>query len=125
MTDAYTTDVDFPSYFVREQAPIHMATAAALWGRPRPFDASGFTYCDFGCGAGLTVNLLAAANPGGPVLRAWISIPIIFAQRAKMAERGGLTNITFYEGDFTTLAPDALPDLDYAAISGVFSWVRP
>jgi len=122
MNSTYTTDVDYPTMYFHEQTPILMSMIALLSGQVQNLSASRFTYCDFGCGKGLTLNLLAACNPDGEFYGVDIN-PSHIASAKELAERTGLTNVTFIEASFDDLKPEDLPELDYAAVTGIYSWL--
>lgn len=121
MQAGYTTDVPFPATFAPQQAPIHVAAIAALSGVDGAFDDS-FAYCDFGCGEGLTVALLAACYPQARFYGVDVNPAHIEAARA-FAKGCAIDNVDFIEADFLAFESGALPPLDYAAISGVYSWL--
>ncbi len=122
MNSTYTTDVDYPSMYFHEQTPILMSMIALLSGQVQNLSSSRFTYCDFGCGKGLTLNLLAACNPDGVFYGVDIN-PSHIASAKELAERTGLTNVTFIEANFDDLKPEDLPELDYATVTGIYSWL--
>jgi len=124
MAADYTADTEFVSTFVHEQTPILMSMVALLSGRKHRFPASGFTYCDFGCGTGLNLCFLAASNPQGEFYGVDFISEHIDSAKA-LAERTGLTNVTFIDASFDDLTPEDLPDLDYAIIAHTYSWVPP
>ena len=58
-TGGYVTDTAYVAEFYGDHAPAHMNLIAASNGfRPRPL-TPGFTWCDYGCGNGITANILA------------------------------------------------------------------
>ncbi|RYZ90024.1 MAG: methyltransferase, partial [Moraxellaceae bacterium] len=64
-TAGYVSDVEYTAGFYTEQAPGLLNFACILNG-VEPVDTSkSFNYCELGFGRGLTVNVLAAANPQG------------------------------------------------------------
>ncbi len=123
MSKTYSTDTMFPSYFVADQAPVTLSWAANLAGYGHAF-RSGFTYADFGCGDGLTLSLLAAANPEADFFGIDINPDHITSAKG-LATRTGLKNISFLEADFTALPEKALPPLDYATSAGIYTWLEP
>lgn len=121
--EQYTTDVEYPSIFIRNQTPILMSAVAVLNGFNHHFPATEFAYCDFGCGNGLTLCLLAACNPQGSFFGVDINSSHI-EKAKKLAEHAGLENITFIETEFDSLGEADLPPLDYAAVAGILSWLH-
>lgn len=111
------------SRFFVTQCPTTLGYVARLRGLAAPRPTDPFTYCDLGCGAGLTVNVLAAAMPQARFYGIDLSLGHIEAAR-KMAEAGNLANATFIQGGFEHLAArDDLPAFDFVTLQGVYSWV--
>lgn len=119
---AFLSDVVYPSNYFHELSPIHLNYVCALNGIEGPPLDVPFSYCELGCGAGLTVNILAASNPDG---RFWgIDLSPLHIERAReMATRGEIGNVTFVEADITELDADAFPQFDYITLHGVYTWV--
>lgn len=121
-TGGYVTDTAYVAEFYGDHAPAHMNLIAASNGfRPRPLDG-GFTWCDYGCGNGITANVLAGCFPDAQ----FYGVDFLSAH-TRMAEllsmRGGLSNTTFIQKSFTDLGPDEIPPLDFAVMHGVLSWI--
>jgi SAM-dependent methyltransferase len=121
-TGGYVTDTAYVAEFYGDHAPAHMNLIAASNGfRPRPL-TPGFTWCDYGCGNGITANILAGCFPEGQ----FYGIDFLPAH-TRMAEllsmRGGLQNTTFIPKSFTDLKEDEIPPLDFAVMHGVLSWI--
>ena len=120
--DGYVTDVPYVAEFYGDHSPTTMNLVAAFTGyRPRPLDEP-FTWCDFGCGNGVTTNVLAACYPHAQFYGIDF-MPVHIRNAETLAMRGGLDNTTFLEKSFTDLADDDLPPLDFAVMHGVLSWV--
>jgi trans-aconitate methyltransferase len=124
----YVTDITYMLGWYRQQSPTIMALAALLGGvaadMPGPDDP--VHYLELGCGQGFGAMLLAASNPSWRVTAVDFN-PAHIASAREWAAEGGLTNITFLEADLVTLAEDpagrALPQVDFASLHGVWSWV--
>src|SRR5262249_44239531 len=81
------------------------------------------SYCDLGCGQGLTANVVAAANPRTGVFAVDFN-PTHIAGARGLARAAGLKNIEFREADFAELLNDAsLPEFDIICMHGVYSWI--
>jgi len=121
-TGGYITDVSYVAEFYGDHAPIHLNLIAAGNGyRPRPLDP-GFTWCDYGCGNGVTANVLAGCYPQGHFYGIdMLPKHINFAE--VLSVRGGLDNTTFLRKSFSELKPDDVPPLDFATMHGVLSWI--
>jgi cyclopropane fatty-acyl-phospholipid synthase-like methyltransferase len=119
----YTTDVVYPSAFGVFQAPVHLAYAATLGRRGAPaLDGAPFTYCDLGCGAGLTVCVLADCYPEAEFHGVDINREHL-AQGRALADAAGLANVRFHEASFADLGSLPLPPFDFIAMGGVYSWI--
>ena len=122
MNERYTTDVKYPTTYFHFQTPVIMSSVALLTGHAHRFPGSEFTYCDFGCGQGYMLSLLAACNPDAKFFGVDLN-PAHIESAQKLVDQFGLDNVMLINADFEELKPDDLPDLDYAAITGVYSWL--
>lgn len=118
----YVSDVLYTDNFFREFGPAQLNYVAMLNNlEARPL-SDGFTYCELGCGRGQTINVMAAANPHGRFYACDFN-PTHVAAARKLAEAGKLTNITVLERNFAEMTAEALPDFDFIALHGVWSWI--
>lgn len=126
-TGGYVADIEYVTGFYREQSPTFLNFVCLLNGfEPLPL-RDGFTYCELGCGLGLTTGLLAAADPRGDFVGVDFNPAHMAAARA-MAEEARLNNVRFIEASFEELvSPDGpeLPMFDIVTMHGVYSWVTP
>src|SRR5262245_30153186 len=101
-TGGYITDTTYVTEFYGDHSPVHLNLIAAANGfRPRPLDP-GFTWCDYGCGHGITAITLAGCYPQGHFYGIdFLPAHINFAE--VLAIRGGLDNATFLKKSFTDL----------------------
>ncbi|BBK44961.1 hypothetical protein STVA_49810 [Allostella vacuolata] len=83
-----------------------------------------FTYAEFGCGQGLSLLVMAAANPNATFYGIDFS-PGHIARARRMADEAGLGNVVLLERAFEDMQPDDLPPLDFAVMHGVYSWIGP
>ena len=119
----YTVDIVYPSAVMVGQTPHAMQWTAARAGAvPGPLTGP-FDYCDIGCGAGGVPNLLAACYPQGRFLGVDIN-PEHIARGRSQAERAGLAT-RFIEASVSDLESFDLPQFDYIAAVGIYSWVPP
>lgn len=124
MGTAYFADLSYIDYFYKGLSPWYLSLAAALGGSPGATLAPGFTYCELGCGTGLSLVLHAAANPQGRFYGVDLNHEHI--QRAQAtAQAGNLGNVTFLEEDFRNLLEVDLPHFDRVVLHGVLSWISP
>ncbi len=122
-TEGYVTDTAYVAEFYGDHAPTHMNLVAAANGfRPRPLDGP-FTWCDYGCGNGLTAVVLAACYPNAS-FHGVDFLPAHIRSGETLALRMGLNNAHFLQRSFTDLKPTDLPDLDFAVMHGVLSWIN-
>ncbi|NYZ17599.1 methyltransferase domain-containing protein [Azospirillum sp. RWY-5-1] len=121
----YVSDIEYLPGFYREQGPAHLHLTCLINGIEPPDQSQGFDYCELGCGTGVTVSLLAAANPKGR-FHAIDFHPAHIARARAFAASAGLDNITFHEASFEEMAAGAgpaLPQFDFVTLHGVYSWV--
>ena len=65
----YVLDAPYTWSYFEYQNPLLMSFIARLNGYKMPSMNEPFTYCDLGCGNGVSVNLLASSFPQGQFLR--------------------------------------------------------
>lgn len=127
-TGGYVADVPYLDSFQPVQVPANLDLACLMTGcmpARMPGAAGGFTYCDLGCGMGVTVAALAAATPEA---RFWgiDLMPAHIARAEGFRRAAGLENLTLLEADVRQLVDDpdpGLPQFDYIALHGLYSWV--
>ncbi|TFW30237.1 methyltransferase domain-containing protein [Massilia arenosa] len=125
-TEGYASDVEYVAGYYGEQGP-DLLTFACLMNGIEPIDTSApFNYCELGFGRGLTVSLLAAANPHARFYATDFN-PAHVAGAQRLADRAGLANLTLLENSFEELAAGAVPDLpqfDFVTLHGIYTWVN-
>ena len=120
--EGYVTEIAYTRHFLGELDPLRFGFAALAAGvKPPPVDQP-FTYFELGCGHGFSTNLMAPANPDGRFFANDFNPSHVFGARS-LAARAGLTNVTFFEESFDELAGLDLPELDYVALHGIYSWI--
>ncbi len=123
----YVSDIEYlPGLYV-EQAPGHMVLACLVNGIAPPDLSQGFTYCELGCGQGVTANVVAASNPAAHVVAVDFN-PAHIARARAAAAAAGLTNVEFLELSFEEMLDPqraSLPDFDVVTLHGVWSWISP
>ncbi len=107
-----------------ETMPARLRWVSLLQGQRLP--ATYFRYLDAGCGQGLNLITAAVLHPESEFVGIDF-LPQHVAHARDVAQRCGLNNITFIEGDFVELAkdPSALGEFDYAICHGIATWVGP
>lgn len=91
-------------------------------GHAAPRIDQPFTYCDLGCGNGVSVNLLAAAFPQAHFYGVDFNAEHINNAR-NLATQSKLENVTFIEASFEEFAKSDPPGFDFIAMHGIYSWV--
>ena len=123
-SSGYVTDITYTHGFYRELTPNILGFAALLQGKK---NASAIkTYCELGCGHGLSMNLLAAANPE-IAFHATDFNPEQIAGARALAEEAGTPNVTFYDTAFADFADEPnLPaeGFDVIALHGIYTWIN-
>ncbi len=121
----YNVSTGYTYHFFREMAPNWIDFSLRLAGYQRDSDQKKRRYLELGCGQGLGLTLLAAANPDTEFVGIDFHPGHIVHARA-LASAAGLSNIVFKEGDFIELAtcwPEALGQFDDVALHGIISWI--
>ena len=122
--DSYgVVDIGYYRTFFHEIAPAWLDHVSLLSGFAPPERSDGFTWCDLGCGQGVSVALLAATNPSGSFHGVDLQ-PQHVAHGRQLAAEIELGNAQFRVADFNNWDGD-LPDCDYIVAHGVYSWVAP
>jgi SAM-dependent methyltransferase len=122
-THDYPTDVPYVRSFFRSLAPAWLDHVAIVSGFAPPARDGGFTFCELGCGQGVTTALLAATHPDG-AFYGIDAMPSRIEHGRRFAAESAIANTNFYAVDFTTAAGMDLPSFDYIVAHGVYSWVN-
>ncbi|MBX3518655.1 MAG: methyltransferase regulatory domain-containing protein [Xanthobacteraceae bacterium] len=123
----YVADVTYTLGFYRELAPTFLNFACVINGVAAPEPEKPLRYCELGCGRGYGTILLAAANPNSQYVGIDFN-PAHIAEARGLANRAGITNVTFLEmgfGDAAASSRPELADFDIVALHGVYTWVVP
>ncbi len=124
MSVGYLTDTPYTWGYYGELSPLFLNYVCALNGHhPVPLE-DGFTYCDLGCGNGVTANALAQIFPQGQFTAIDFSAQHI-ENGAGIAQEAGLDNVDFIDRDFNDLKNSDLPEFDFIVLHGVYSWIDP
>src|SRR5262249_23050179 len=122
--DGYIADVPYVQSFISELAPAWLDHVAVVSGINPPARTDGFTWCDLGCGRGLTAAMLAAMHPTGDFYGV-DAIPAHIQHGPQIAAEAAVGNVKFDVADFATAAGLNLPQFDYIVSHGVYSWISP
>ena len=120
--DGYPTDSPYSEEYISALSPVELRLPLVLAGLTPPPLAEGFDYCELGCGPGLTTALLAAAHPQGRFFATDFN-PTHIAQARRFCAERGIANAFFFDDSFAEFASRDLPQFDYIALHGVWSWV--
>ena len=123
-TSGYVADLGYTHGFYRELTPALLGFVTLARGERGPEAGAGLTYCELGCGQGLSMNLLASANPQVRFHATDFNPSQVAGARALAAE-AGLSNVTFYEDSFADFAdaPGLPESFDVIALHGIYSWI--
>ena len=125
--EGYVADVAYTSGVYLETAPAHLSACALLAGTRAPDPSRPYRYLELGCGTGMGVCMLAAANPHAQFLGVDFN-PTHVAAATALIEAAGLENVRVEEASFADLAGPAGAvhgRFDYAVAHGVWTWVGP
>jgi len=123
----YQVGIPYTVGFYSELAPNHLESALLFAGFRVNLAKAGATYCELGCGYGLTTLILAASNPQISFVGVDFNPTHIVAANA-LAESAHLRNVRFVEASFDELLDPRFADLgefDVIALHGIYSWVAP
>src|SRR5580692_12158022 len=118
--DGYIADVPYVRAFIHELAPAWLDHAAVVSGIMPPARRVGFTWCDLGCGQGLTAAMLAAMHPAGQ-FHGVDAMPEHIAHARGIAAEAAIGNVSFHAADFAKAADLGLPQFDYIVSHVVYS----
>lgn len=120
----YYADSGYTYGYYPETMPLRLHWAALVQNHEVPIQK--FRYVDAGCGQGFNLIQAAIAHPDSEFVGIDF-LPEHIAHARGLAERCGLTNIEFIEGDFIELAknPQSLGLFDYAVCHGISTWISP
>jgi SAM-dependent methyltransferase len=122
-THDYPTDVPYVRTFFRSLAPAWLDHVAIVSGFVPPARHRGFTFCELGCGQGVTAATLAATHPDG-AFYGIDAMPSHIEHGRRFAAEAAIVNIKFHAVDFATATRMDLPGFDYIVAHGVYSWVN-
>ncbi len=118
----YIRSIEYIDRYYGEFNPWMLRYVAALHGIACPDFSEGFTYCDLGCGSGMSTLMLAAANPAAQFFGVDFN-PEHIRHGEQTRQVAGIDNCVLLERTFGEIYADALPDMDIIVLHGVYSWV--
>lgn len=123
----YQVEIPYTAGFYAELAPSHLEFALLYAGSKVSLARPGATYCELGCGYGLTTLILAASNPQMSFVGVDFNPTHIVAANA-LAASAQIENVRFVEASFDELLEPRFADLgqfDTIALHGIYSWIAP
>ncbi|MBT3914802.1 MAG: methyltransferase domain-containing protein [Rhodospirillaceae bacterium] len=124
MSIVHAKDTPYTWGYYGELSPIFLNYVSALNGHhPVPLEDS-FSYCDLGCGFGVTTNGLAQLFPQGQFTGIDFNEDQI-TTATELAKDCGSTNVEFMALDINHVTDAELPQYDFIVLHGLFSWVDP
>ncbi len=124
MSQIQSKDTPYTWGYYGELSPIFLNYICALNGHHPVQIENGFSYCDLGCGFGVTSNGLAQLFPQGQFTGIDFNEDHI-ATANELAKDCGSTNIEFKALDVNQISDIELPQYDFIVLHGVLSWVDP
>lgn len=123
-SSGYVTELQYTHGFYKDLAPAHLRFATLSSGfRSHTDIADGMTYCELGCGQGLTANILAAANPEIEVYATDFN-PAHAYNGQRLADAASLSNIHFFDDSFAEFEQRTdLPQFNIISLHGIYSWI--
>jgi SAM-dependent methyltransferase len=119
--EGYFTDVGYTYGYYREINPVFQRFCLLLRGFAAPAPAADAQHCELGFGQGVSVNIHAAANPGGYVATDFNPAHAAHANTLAAAAGSGarLVDDSFEQ----LLARTDLPQFDSISLHGIWTWV--
>lgn len=118
------SDTPYLRSFVKETAPAFLDHVAILSGAAPPARQAAFSWCDLGCGQGVTAVMLAAMHPQGE-FHGIDMMPAHVDHARRLAAESATGNVAFHLADFGAALELPMPQFDYIVAHGVYSWVSP
>ncbi len=123
--DGYVADIPYVSEYYANLSPHKLNLACLIHGINPPSFGMGSAYLELGCGFGITLLALAAANPEAQ----FVGVDYLgeHIQKAKrLASVAQLKNIKFLKAEFGDLAmgkPGLGGPYSYIVAHGVYTWI--
>lgn len=124
MSHGNLSGVSYTWGLYHELNPVYLNYVCALTGYEAPLLEGGFTYCELGCGNGVTLNALAAAHPQGKFVGIDLD-PDHINNATEIAGEAGLDNTSFLAADIMDMSGHDLPEFDFIVMHGLYAWIDP
>lgn len=115
-------EIPYVEGFFASQSPAQLAYICARHGLLSPRFYGAYSWCEIGCGRGLTALTLAASNPNAQFTAidpSKAALDIADVHR----EQTGLRNIQFIHGNVAEIDVPQQAPFDYITLHGIYSWV--
>lgn len=122
MKAGYLADIEYTGEFYDHLAPAWLAYIAAINGFQAPQLDRRFTWCELGCGKGISALMLATLYPAGEFHACDLN-PAHVDYGQRLQETAGLGNLQFHAAGFGDMIDADIPDFDFIVLHGVYSWV--
>ncbi|MCW5720966.1 MAG: methyltransferase regulatory domain-containing protein, partial [Devosia sp.] len=121
----YVADIGYTYGFYRELGPELISLVALANGLSSFRSGEPLNYCELGCGQGLSMNILASANPHIQFHATDFNPSQIAGARA-LAMESGVSNLKFYDTSFSDFAdkPELPEEFDIISLHGIYSWIN-
>jgi len=122
-SDGYVTQVPYTHGFYEHLSPLHIELCLTSMGYRSPAWREGFTYCELGCGHGVTSLVLACLYPQGQFYVTDFN-PVHVEYLGYFVKSLGLTNLHYTDASFaeySQLENEVM--FDYISLHGVYSWI--
>src|SRR6516162_942565 len=120
--DGYSTDIPYLRDFKPMLAPAWLDHVALVAGVEPPARDTCFSWCDLGCGQGVTAVILAATHPRGRFYGI-DAMPAHIDHARGLAAAAAIPNLQLHAVDFAAAIDLDLPQFDYIVAHGVYTWV--
>ena len=121
-TSDYVTDIPYLRDFKPILAPAWLDHVALVAGVEPPARPDNFTWCDLGCGQGVTAAILAATHPTGE-FHGIDAMAVHIDHACRLAREAAIHNIYFHTTEFAEALDLELPEFDYIVAHGVYTWI--
>jgi len=118
----YIKDVIFDYGYIGRQRPALLSYIAASAGYAPPAPSAEYSYLELGSTLQPTLNGMAASNARAQLVGIDFNREHIEIARSH-AEASNLHNVEYIEGSFEDILQRGLPQFDYIATSGTYSWL--
>jgi SAM-dependent methyltransferase len=118
----YAADIPYLRDFKPMLAPAWLDHVALVAGVEPPARQNGFAWCDLGCGQGVTATILASTHQKG-VFHGIDAMRAHIDHARRLASAAVIPNLQFHAVDFAAAIDLELPQFDYIAAHGVYTWI--